>query len=143
MIFQKLIFAYTIILACNEGSKKSGFVLHPKERVDLTDDELVIVMDFSKSSKYACLYIRNEHTHEFKVLNYADGQNRNQRTQAQVTKSTIRKEHGKKSEKAYMKRLKVNILKDNQPCTSSTTDNSTPFAYNNNYSLRSYKITTY
>ena len=143
MLFQKLIFAYTIILTCNEEPKKSGFVWYPKERVDLTDDELVIVMDFLKSSKYACLYIRNEHTHEFKVLNHADGQNRNQRTQTQVTKSTTRKEHGKKSEKAYMKRLKVNILKDNQPCTSSTTDNSTPFAYNNNYSLRSYKITTY
>ena len=51
---------------------------YPKERADLkmihdennvlTDDELVVVRDFLKKLKYACLYIRNEHPRRFKVL---------------------------------------------------------------------------
>ena len=50
---------------------KAIFFWYPKERADLkmihdenhvlTDDELVIVKDFLKTSKHACLYIRNEH----------------------------------------------------------------------------------
>ena len=49
-----------------------------KERADLkmiynennvrTDDELVIVRDFLRTSKHECLYIRNEHPRGFKVL---------------------------------------------------------------------------
>ena len=33
----------------------------------LTDDELVIVRDFLKESKHACLYMRNEHPGGFKI----------------------------------------------------------------------------
>ena len=36
----------------------------------LADDELVIVRDFLRNSKHACLYIRNEHPREFKLLNH-------------------------------------------------------------------------
>ena len=53
---------------------------YPKERRDLnmihyennvmTDDELVIVMDFLRTSKNAYLYIRNEHPRGFKVMNH-------------------------------------------------------------------------
>ena len=49
---------------------------YPKERADLkmihdennvlTDDELVVVRDFSRKSKHACLCIRNEHPRGFK-----------------------------------------------------------------------------
>ena len=57
------------------------FVLYPKERADLKmihdendvltdDDELVIVRNLLKESKHACLYIRNKHPREFKVLNH-------------------------------------------------------------------------
>ena len=51
---------------------------YPKERSDfkmihdennvLTDDELVVVSDFFKKLKHACLYIQNEHPRGFKVL---------------------------------------------------------------------------
>ena len=34
----------------------------------LTDDELVVVRDFLKKLKHACLYIRNERPHKFTVL---------------------------------------------------------------------------
>ena len=57
---------------------KAIFVWYPKERADLkmihdennvlTDDELVIVRDFLRTSKHACLYIRNEHPRGFNVL---------------------------------------------------------------------------
>ena len=53
---------------------------HPKDWADLkmihdennvlTDDELVNVRDFLKTSKQACLYIRNEHPRQFKVLGH-------------------------------------------------------------------------
>ena len=56
------------------------FVWYPKGRADLkmihdensllTDDELVVVRDFLKKSKHACLYIRNEHPRGFKLLNH-------------------------------------------------------------------------
>ena len=59
---------------------KAIFVWYPKERTDLkmihdendvlTDDELVIVRDFLRTSKHACLYIRNEHHRVFNVLNH-------------------------------------------------------------------------
>ena len=58
---------------------KAIFVWYPKERADLkmihdennvlTDDELVIVRDFLRMSKHACLYIQNEHSRGFNVLN--------------------------------------------------------------------------
>ena len=55
------------------------FVWYPKERADLKmihyesnvlmDDELVIVRDFLRKSKHACLYIRDENPRGFNVLN--------------------------------------------------------------------------
>ena len=55
-------------------------VWYPKERADLkmihdensllTDDELVVLRDFVKKSKHACLYIRNEKPRGFKLLNH-------------------------------------------------------------------------
>ena len=58
---------------------KGIFVWHPKARIDLkmihnendvsTDDELVVIGDFFKKSKYACLYIQNEFPRGFKLLN--------------------------------------------------------------------------
>ena len=58
---------------------KAIFVWYPKERADLkmihdennvlTDDELVVVTDFLKKLKHACLYIRNKHPRGFKPLN--------------------------------------------------------------------------
>ena len=57
---------------------KAIFVWYPKERTDLkmihdennvlTVDELVVVRDFLKKLKRACLYIRNEHPRGLKVL---------------------------------------------------------------------------
>ena len=59
---------------------KAIFVWHPKERGNLkmihhennvlVDDQLVIIRDFLRASKHACLYIRNEHPRGFKVLNH-------------------------------------------------------------------------
>ena len=59
---------------------KAIFVWYPKERGDLkmihdennmlTDDELVVVIDFLRKSKYACLFIRNEYSRGFKLLNH-------------------------------------------------------------------------
>ena len=61
---------------------KAIFVWYPKESADFKiihdennvltdDDELVIVRGLLKESKYACLYIRNEHPRGFKVLIHA------------------------------------------------------------------------
>ena len=60
---------------------KAMFVWYPKEEADLkmiqdennvlTDDELIVVRDPLRKSKHACLYIRNEHPHGFKLLNHA------------------------------------------------------------------------
>ena len=47
-------------------------MIHDENNV-LTDDELVIVRDFLKMPKHACLYIRNEHLRGFKVLNHVWG----------------------------------------------------------------------
>ena len=44
-------------------------MIHDENNV-VMDDELVIVRDFLKTSKDACLYIRNEHPRGFKVLNH-------------------------------------------------------------------------
>ena len=59
---------------------KAIFAWYPKERADLkiihdennvlADNELVIVRDFLRKSKHACLYIRKEHPHKFKLLNH-------------------------------------------------------------------------
>ena len=56
---------------------KTIFVWYPKERTDLrmvqdentllTDDELVIVIDFLRTPKHACLYVRNKHPRVFNV----------------------------------------------------------------------------
>ena len=43
-----------------------------------------------------------------------------------VTKDPKRQERGKKSHETYMKRLKEDILRDNQLSTPSSTGNSTP-----------------
>ena len=53
--------------------------MYPKARADLkkicdgndvlTDDELVVARKFFKKSKPACLYIQNEFTHGFMLLN--------------------------------------------------------------------------
>ena len=57
---------------------KAIFVWYPKERADLkmihdendmlTDDELVVVRDFLKKLKHACLYIPNKHPRKFKMV---------------------------------------------------------------------------
>ena len=44
-------------------------MIYDKNNV-LTDDELVIVRDFLKISKHACLNIRNKHPRKFKVLGH-------------------------------------------------------------------------
>ena len=44
-------------------------MIHDENNV-LTNDELVIVGDFLRTSKHACLYIRNEHPRGFNVLNH-------------------------------------------------------------------------
>ena len=59
---------------------KAIFVWHPKERRDLkmmhdennvlTDDQLVVIRNFLRNSKHACLYIRNEHPCGFKLLTH-------------------------------------------------------------------------
>ena len=59
---------------------KAIFVWYPQIKADLkmihdennvlTNDELVIVGDFLRTSKHACLYIRNEHPRGFNVLNH-------------------------------------------------------------------------
>ena len=50
------------------------FAWYPKELGDLktihdvlTDDELIVVRDSLRNSKYACVYIRNEYPLEFCV----------------------------------------------------------------------------
>ena len=59
---------------------KSIFVWYSKAKIDLktihdendvlTDEELIIVRDFLRKSKYACLYIKNEFPCGFKLLNH-------------------------------------------------------------------------
>ena len=71
--------SYSVIPKNLRRQAKAMFVWYPKERADLkiihdennmlTNDELVIVWDFLRTSKHACLYIRNEHPHRFNVLN--------------------------------------------------------------------------
>ena len=56
---------------------KAIFVWYPKERAGLkmindednllTNGELIILRDFLRTSKHACLYIRNEHARGFKT----------------------------------------------------------------------------
>ena len=43
-------------------------MIHDENNV-LTDDELVIVREFSRTSKHEFLYMRNEHPRGFNVLN--------------------------------------------------------------------------
>ena len=64
----------------NFKKKSQGHIrVVPKERADLkmihdennvlTDDKLIIVRDFLRISKHACLHIRNEHPRGVNVLN--------------------------------------------------------------------------
>ena len=48
------------------------------------------------------------------------------KTPQKVTNDPKRQGQGKKSHQTYAKRLKENILRNNQLTTSSSTDNSTP-----------------
>ena len=69
--------SYSAIPKNLRRQSKAIFVWYPKERADLKmihdennalmDDELVIVRDFLRTSKHACLYIRNEHPRGFCV----------------------------------------------------------------------------
>ena len=52
-----------------KGKGRKLKMIHHENNV-LTDNELVIVRDFLKMSKHACLYVRNEHPRGFKVLNH-------------------------------------------------------------------------
>ena len=71
---------YSVIPKILRRQAKHIFVWYPEERADLkmihdendvlTDDELVIVRDFLRTSKHAYLYIRNEHPRVFNVLNH-------------------------------------------------------------------------
>ena len=70
--------SYSAIPKILRRRAKTIFVWDPNETTDLkmihdeknvlTDDELVIVRDFLRTSKHACLYMRNEHPREFNVL---------------------------------------------------------------------------
>ena len=70
--------SYSVIPKNLRRPAKSIFVCYPKERADrkmihdgnnvLTNNELVIVRDFLRTWKHACLYIRNEHPRGFNVL---------------------------------------------------------------------------
>ena len=72
--------SYSAIPKTLRTQAKAIFVWHPKERADLkmihdenhvlTDDKLVIVKDFLKASKHACLYIGNEYLRGFRLLNH-------------------------------------------------------------------------
>ena len=42
-------------------------MIHYESNV-LTYDELVVVRDFLRKLKHACLYIRNEHPRNFKIV---------------------------------------------------------------------------
>ena len=44
-------------------------MIHDENNV-LTDDELVVVRNFLRTSKQTCVYIRNEPCRGFKVLNH-------------------------------------------------------------------------
>ena len=44
-------------------------MMHDENNV-LTDDELVVIRNFLRNSKHACLYIRNEHPCGFKLLTH-------------------------------------------------------------------------
>ena len=75
--------SYSIIRKTLRRQAKAVFLWYPKERADLKmildenhllgDDELAIVRDFLRASKYACLYIRNEHPRQFEVLSHKQG----------------------------------------------------------------------
>ena len=72
--------SYTAIPKNLRRKAKTIFEWYPKKRGDLkmihdgddvlTDDELVVAKSFLKKSKHACLYIRNEFTHGFRLLNH-------------------------------------------------------------------------
>ena len=69
--------SYSAIPKSLRRQAKAIFVWYPKERADLkmihnennvlTDDEVVIVRDFLRTSKHACICIRNEHPGGFCV----------------------------------------------------------------------------
>ena len=52
-------------------SKEGGDLTAIHEENDvLTDDELVVARVILRESKYGCLYIRNEYSRGFKMLNH-------------------------------------------------------------------------
>ena len=57
-----------VILAGYPRKRADLKMVHYENNV-LTDDELVIVRDFLRTSTHAILYIRNEHPRGFNVLN--------------------------------------------------------------------------
>ena len=71
--------SYSAITKNLRRQAKAIFVWYPKERGDLKmihdenhvlqDDELFITRGLLKGSKDACLYVRHEHPHWFKLLN--------------------------------------------------------------------------
>ena len=72
--------SYTAIPKNLRRQAKAIFVRYPKKRGDpkiihgendvLTDDELVVAMNFLKKSKHACLYIQKEYPRGFRLLNH-------------------------------------------------------------------------
>ena len=132
---------------------KAIFVWYPKERTDLkmihdendvlTDDELVVVRDFLRTSKHACLYVPNEHPRGFNVLTHVWGDYflsvylkiNMDKTSQKVTKDPRIQERGKKSYETYMNKIKEKILEElsipsstgnSMSSTSISTGNSTP-----------------
>ena len=75
--------SYTVIPKNLRRQVKAIFVWYPKKRADLktihdendvlTDHELVIVRGILRKSKHACLYIRNEFSRGFRLLNHVWG----------------------------------------------------------------------
>ena len=77
MVADRVVYCYTKNL---RRQAKAIFVCNPKERGDLkmirnendvlTNDELVVARNFLRKSKHACLYIQNEFSCRFKLLNH-------------------------------------------------------------------------
>ena len=57
-----------IIFAWYAKGRADFKMIHDETNL-LTEDELVIIREFLRVSNHACLYIRNEHSCTFKILN--------------------------------------------------------------------------
>ena len=72
--------SYKVIPKKLREQAKAIFVWYPKARIDLkmihdendmlTDDELVVARGFLEKSKHAFLYIQNEFSRRFRLLNH-------------------------------------------------------------------------